>query len=150
VENPVVDIIDRAILATLRSEGRISFRELGDQVGLGPTATADRVRRLERRGVIAGYRTLIDPSALGIGLVAIVELKLDPTRDPAAFETMLASVDEVQSAYHVTGGYDYLLRMACADVSTLDHLLRGWKRDAGVVESSTRIVLAEIDLGAPA
>ncbi len=146
----MIDILDRAILGTLRSQARISFRELGDEVGLGATATADRVRRLERAGVIASYRAVVDPSALGIGLMAIVELKLDPTIDPALFEGMLATIDEVQSAYHVTGGYDYLLRMACADVATLDRLLRGWKRDAGVVESSTRIVLAEIDLGAVA
>lgn len=146
MESSALDVIDRAILAVIRDRARISWRELGDEVGLGATSTADRVRRLEQLGVISGYSTTIDPGALGMRLRAIVELKLAHGRDEREFEALLAATPEVQTAFHVTGGYDYLLLVACDEVATLDALLRGWKRDHGVLESSTRIVLADIDL----
>jgi len=143
-DSTVLDVIDRAILGLLRSRGRLSFRELGDEIGLGATATADRVRRLERLGVITGYRAEVDPAALGVGLTSIVELKLRSDTDEEAFEEMLATTPEVTRAAHVTGAYDYVLTLACPDVATLDRILRGWKRDRLVLESSTRIVLTEI------
>ena len=142
----VLDLIDRAILGLLRGAGRLSFRELGEEIGLGATATADRVRRLERLGVITGYHAEIDPGALGIGLTSIVELKLRPDTDETAFEELLAATPEVARAAHVTGAYDYVLTLACPDVATLDRILRGWKRDRLVLESSTRIVLTEVPL----
>jgi len=141
-----IDAIDRDILGVLRREGRISWRDLADRIGLGASATAERVRRLEEQGVIRGYGAQLDLGSLGIGLVAIIELKLEPSTDPDAFERLLSSTAEVQSAMHVTGVYDYLLTVACADIETLDRLLRGWKRTDGVLESSTRIVLAQIEL----
>lgn len=143
-----MDLIDRAIIGTLQRQGRISWRELGEEIGLGATATADRVRRLEQAGVITGYRAVVDPSAMGIGLTAVVELKLRPDTDDAAFERLLVATPEVTRASHVTGAYDYVLTLACGDVSALDRILRGWKHDNGVLESSTRIVLTEIDLTA--
>jgi Lrp/AsnC family leucine-responsive transcriptional regulator len=146
METPAIDFIDRDILGVLRSEGRISFRDLAERIGLGASATTERVRRLEQQGVIRGYGAVLDLAALGIGLMAVVELKLDHTTDPEAFEQLLASTVEVTSAVHVTGAYDYLLDVACADVETLDRLLRGWKRHDGVLESSTRIVLNRIQL----
>ncbi len=146
MDSVVIDSIDRDILGVLRSEGRISWRDLAERIGLGASATAERVRRLEEQGVIRGYGAQLDLGSLGIGLVAIVELKLEPSSDPDAFEVLLSSTVEVQSAVHVTGAYDYLLNVACADVETLDRLLRGWKRSDGVLESSTRIVLNQIEL----
>jgi Lrp/AsnC family leucine-responsive transcriptional regulator len=140
------DPIDREILAHLEREGRISWRELGELVGLGPTATSDRVRSLEQRGVISGYRAQINLGALGIGLEAVVEALLHPDTDSDAFEAALASTAEVRSAVHVTGHFDYLIVLACADVGSLDHILRGWKSDGGVLESSTRIILNDVDL----
>src|SRR5690606_1158070 len=89
MDSLVIDGIDRAILAELRIDGRASWRELGERVGLGPTATADRVRRLERHGVIRGYHADIDLSVLGIGLRAITELQLEAGADHDEFEAEL-------------------------------------------------------------
>jgi len=140
------DPIDREILAHLERHGRISWRELGERVGLGPTATSDRVRALEQRGAITGYAARVDLGALGISLEAVVEALLHPDTDPDAFEAELAGTPEVRSAVHVTGHFDYLIVLACADVASLDHILRGWKSDGGVLESSTRIILNDLDL----
>lgn len=145
-ETPSIDALDRVIVAELRSDGRASWREIGERVGLGPTATADRVRRLESIGVIRGYHAQIDPSALGIGLRAITELRLDPDTPYSVFEDQLRATPEVQLAFHVTGSLDYVLLLACADVPALDRLLTEWRMGGGVFESSTRIMLRDVDL----
>ena len=142
----VIDAIDRMILDELRTAARLSWRELGERVGLGPTATADRVRRLEELGVIRGYHAEVDYSALGIGLRAITELHLGRDTDPLVFEAELARTREVQSAMHVTGALDYVLLLACPDVATLDRLLSRWKAESGVEQSTTRILLRDVDL----
>lgn len=146
VDTPLIDALDHAILGELRSEGRLSWRELGERVGLGPTATADRVRRLESLGAIRGYHADVDLSVLGMGLRALTELRLAPDTPYEEFEQILRQTREVQLAYHVTGSLDYVLMLACPDVETLDRLLSEWRWDAGVLESSTRILLREVDL----
>jgi Lrp/AsnC family transcriptional regulator, leucine-responsive regulatory protein len=148
VESPVLDHLDHVILGELRSDARISWRELGDRVGLGATATADRVRRLVDLGVVVRFTTVVDPAAIGIGLRAIVDLRLGADTRPEDFERSIAHCAEVQSAFHVTGPFDYQLVLSCADVATLDSLLRGWKRDGSVTESNTRLLMTEIDLEA--
>ena len=146
METPVLDDLDRALLAELSRDARTSWRELGEQVGLGSTATADRVRRLVDTGVITRFTTVIDPASVGIGLRAIVDIRLNADTDPDMFENMLAGHVEVQQAFHVTGPFDYQLMLSCPDVATLDQLLRGWKRSGGVLESNTRIMMTEVDL----
>jgi len=145
-QTPVIDDIDLVILGELRSEGRLSWRELGQRVAMSPTATADRVRRLEQVGVLRGYHAEVDLSTLGMGLRAITEIRLARDSDHLVFEAALRETPEVQSAMHVTGALDYVLFLACADVPTLDRLLTHWRETAGVEESSTRIILREVDL----
>ncbi len=82
MDSLLIDALDRAILAELRHDGRATWRELGERVGLGPTATADRVRRLERHGVIRGYHADIDPVAVGLTITAYVAIAPQP-RKPA-------------------------------------------------------------------
>jgi Lrp/AsnC family transcriptional regulator, leucine-responsive regulatory protein len=146
MESPVVDGLDHAIIGELRSNARLSWRELGERVGLGPTATADRVRRLEQIGVLRGYHADVDLSALGMGLRAITELRLTPDTPYADFEATLRATPEVQLAFHVTGSLDYVLMLACPDVATLDRLLSRWRIEGGALESSTRILLRDVDL----
>ena len=124
----------------------MSWRELGERVGLGSTATADRVRRLESIGVIRGYHADVDLSVLGMGLRAITELRLDTDTPYERFEATLRATGEVQLAFHVTGSLDYVLMLACPDVATLDRILSTWRMEHGVLESSTRILLRDVDL----
>jgi Lrp/AsnC family leucine-responsive transcriptional regulator len=146
VDSPVIDAIDRVIIAELRGDARLSWRELGARVGLGPTATADRVRRLEQIGVLRGYHADVDLSALGMGLRAITELRLTPDTPYDEFEQTLRQTPEVQLAFHVTGSLDYVLMLACPDVAALDRLLSRWRMEGGALESSTRILLRDVDL----
>lgn len=146
MESTAIDTLDHAIIGELRAEARLSWRELGERVGLGPTATADRVRRLEQLGVLRGYHADVDPSALGMGLRAITELRLAPDAGYDEFERTLRVAPEVQLAFHVTGSLDYVLLLACPDVASLDRLLSAWRHDGLAIESSTRILLRDVDL----
>jgi Lrp/AsnC family transcriptional regulator, leucine-responsive regulatory protein len=146
MDSPVIDALDHAILDGLRDNARLTWRELGLRVGLGPTSTADRVRRLEQIGVIRGYHAEVDLSVLGMGLRAIAELRLTPEASYDEFEATLREAPEVLGAFHVTGALDYVVLLACPDVASLDRLLTSWKPGGGVFESSTRIILRDVDL----
>ena len=146
MDSPAIDVTDHVILDQLRSNARLTWRELGERVGLGPTSTADRVRRLEQIGVIRGYHAEVDLSVLGMGLRAIAELRLTPDASYEEFEATLREAPEVLGAFHVTGALDYVVLLACPDVASLDRLLTSWKPGGGVFESSTRIILRDVDL----
>jgi Lrp/AsnC family leucine-responsive transcriptional regulator len=147
LDSSEIDPLDRLIIGILSNRGRISWRDLGDEIGLSPSSTADRVRRLELRGIITGYSARVDPEFIGRGLRAVVDVRLGPHAEVAEWERHLASEPAVQSAVHVTGPFDYLLHVACTGVAELDRVLRSWKARFGG-ETSTRIMLHELDLPA--
>lgn len=96
--------------------------------------------------MIRGYHAEVDLSALGMGLRAITELRLNPDTPYDEFESTLSDAPEVQLAFHVTGSLDYVLMLACPDVAALDELLSRWRTSGGVLDSSTRILLRDVDL----
>jgi Lrp/AsnC family leucine-responsive transcriptional regulator len=136
-----MDDIDREILSVLVRDGRTSFRDLGAAVGLSANAAADRVRRLRREGIIAGFTALVDPVAQGGGIEAVVDVKMGPDQDNDGFERAIAPLTAVVEAAHLTGRADYELRVRCADAGELDALLRRLKRECGAADTETRIVL---------
>lgn len=139
-----MDDLDRAIVGALRRNARASWRELGDAIGLSANATAERVRRLEQRGVITGYTVLLDPAASGRRLVALVDVRLGSPGAVDRFEALIGRLEEVTDAAHVTGRSDYHLRVACADAAELDELIRRLKTEGGVAETDTRIALRTV------
>jgi len=140
----MLDAIDREILGELERDGRISWQELGRRVRLSPNATGDRVRRLERRGIITGYRAVVDPAALGRSLEALISVRLAPNSDAGQLEERLAAWPEVEEAVHVTGRFDFELKVTVSGPRGLDDLLVGMKRELGVAETETRLVLRRI------
>lgn len=143
-ETPAIDRIDRRIIDELRQEGRISWRELADRVHLAPSSVADRVRRLEERGLIRGYAAQVDPAAFGRSVRAVIDVGLPPGVDPAPFEALLAGRDEVAFAAYVTGQSDYTIVVDCAGAAGLDTFIRWLKADAGVARTESRFVLRPI------
>jgi Lrp/AsnC family transcriptional regulator, leucine-responsive regulatory protein len=113
-----MDEVDRSILAVLDKQGRISNTTLAEQVGLSPSPCLRRVRRLERTGVIRGYRAVIDPAAIGRSLRVLVGVRLvrHARADVLAFERAVLALPDVLCAYHVTGNYDYILHVEVADL----------------------------------
>ena len=113
-----LDRIDRRILAALQADGRLTNQALSDQVALSPSACLARVRRLEEAGVIQGYHARLDPFTLDIGLVLFAEITLDAhgADDLARFEKAIVALPQVVEASHVTGAYDYLLKVVVANM----------------------------------
>jgi Lrp/AsnC family transcriptional regulator, leucine-responsive regulatory protein len=144
VETTALDHIDREILGHLMRNARMSFRELGECVSLSANATAERVRRLENRGVIAGYRAILDPAAAGRRLVALIDVRLTGPSARERFERLIDSLDEITDAAHVTGRFDYQLRAVCEDVDRLDALLGRLKTEGGVAATDTRLALRTV------
>jgi len=140
----VIDRIDRRIVDELRENARISWRELGERVHLAPSSVADRVRRLEERGLIRGYSARVDPAAFGRTVRAVIDVGLPPGVDPAPFEALLAGRDEVAFAAYVTGQSDYTIVVDCAGAAGLDAFIRWLKADAGVARTESRFVLRPI------
>jgi DNA-binding Lrp family transcriptional regulator len=115
------DRIDDAILSALQNNARMSNKELAVEVGLAPSSCLERVRRLQRRGVLRGYRAQVDPAALGIGLEAFVSVTLTQHSRTVveAFREHVRGLRETVGVYHVAGQADFLVHVAVRDA---DHL----------------------------
>jgi Lrp/AsnC family leucine-responsive transcriptional regulator len=112
------DAIDNRILAILQANGRISNQDLADQVGLSPSPCLRRVKGLEARGTVQRYVALVDPSAVGQGLQAVVQVRLDrQTVDSVTrFEKEILKYPKVLECYLVAGDWDYVLRVVARDL----------------------------------
>lgn len=139
-----LDAIDVALVDALSVDGRATYRDLGRTVGLSPTATADRVRRLRATGVIKGFRAVVDAERLGRTVEAAVDVRLESGADRSTFAAVLRSLPAVVEAVHVTGQYDYMLRLFCSGTAELDGVLTALKERGGVVDSQTRLLLHRI------
>ena len=121
-----LDFVDRAILDTLQHDGRIPNVRLAEQVHLSESACLRRTRMLEEAGVIARYKAVVNPRAVGLPdnvFVSIALLRQDQP-DLDAFERAVCDVPEVMECYLMTGEFDYLLRVVVADASDYERVHR--------------------------
>lgn len=125
----------------LVADARVSYRDLGAAVGLSANAAADRVRRLMRAGAVRGFTAVLDPAVAGRPVEALVDVRLDRTTDSDGFGADAGRLDAVTGAQHVTGRFDWHLRLACRDTAELDRVLRRLKAELGALDTETRIVL---------
>ncbi len=148
-DDPAVgDPTDREIVRSLQKNARLTWQELGRIVHLSPQATAERVRRLEQRGVISGYAAQVDLGLLGHVVDAVVGVVAQPGADRAALEQWFVDQPGVVEAVHLTGPDDYLLRIRCRTPLELDEVLMRMKADTGAGSTQTRIVLRALPVGA--
>ena len=122
-----LDSTDRRMLAILQSEGRISNVALADRLNMSPSPCLRRLRALERDGVIAGYRAVLDRSRLGLGLTVFAALKVDVHTDQTAedISTILRAAPEVVSAHIISGAADIRLEIVVADLPAYERVLFG-------------------------
>ena len=118
-----IDQINQKILRELSRDGRLTNIELADRVGLSPSACLRRVQELERRGVIKGYRAVLDRQQTGAGFVAYITVGIsDHTKaGQESFERAISRADEVKECHNITGSVEYLLRVECADLPSYKH-----------------------------
>jgi Lrp/AsnC family leucine-responsive transcriptional regulator len=141
VKPAATDDVDLRILGLLIENGRASYASIGAAVGLSANGAADRVRRLERAGVIRGYRAQVDLESLGRGFDAILDVRLLPAAEPEEFERRAARLPGVREVVFVTGRFDYVLRLACRDAEDLDRTVRAIRTGTGVAQTETRVVM---------
>lgn len=122
-----MDRIDERILRVLEKQGRIPYVELARQVNLTPTPCIARVRRLERDGIIDGYKAVVNAERLGMALTVFIEAKLDHTTSDALerFQKTVLELDELKECYLIAGDYDYLLKVQIANIAAYRHFLSG-------------------------
>ena len=141
----ILDKYDRNILNVLQQNGRISFTDLGKQVGLTTTPCIERVRKLERAGFIKGYSARLSAKQLGKGLVVFVQISLDRTSKKTFedFRRSIQGIPSVQECYLVTGSFDFLVKARVKDMSSYRDLLEEELLNLPGVKASTSIAAME-------
>jgi Lrp/AsnC family transcriptional regulator, leucine-responsive regulatory protein len=141
----MIDGTDRKILQILQSEARTSNAEIARTVGLAPSATLERIRKLEKKGVIQGYEARLNPRAVGLGLLAYVFVKTDEDISDHTTGDHLAELPEVQEVHHVAGEDCYLAKVRAKDPESLGLLLREkFGAIPTVVSTRTTVVLETV------
>ncbi len=146
-ENRVLDRTDRKILDILQRDGRISMTDLAEQVSLSATPCSERVRRLERDGVITGYHAHLSPEALGKTLLVFVEIKLS-SKSGEVFDKVrqeLLHVPDVLECFLVSGSFDYLVKARLGGMREYHRLLGNILKKLPMrAESHSYVVMEEV------
>lgn len=145
-----LDDLDHQIVAWLAREGRASFREIGDAIGLSAPAVKRRIDRLRDGGVIERFAAVVDPAALGWTMEAFVELFAIGRTPPDRIRTALAKLPEVIGAYTVTGEADALVHIRAADTHHFEQVLERIRSEDFVTQTRSVVVLSRLlDRAAP-
>jgi Lrp/AsnC family leucine-responsive transcriptional regulator len=140
-----LDELDLKILQTLTQSGRVTWADLAQSCGVSSPAIADRVRRLEKRGVIQGYTVQLAPQSLGYDLTAFVSVSLDRPEHRPSFLHYIQTHPAIQECHHIAGDGDYLLKVRCPKTVDLERILSDEiKGLPGVVKTQTTIVLSTV------
>lgn len=141
------DDIDLKIIERLQSDGRITNAKLAAEANISPPGMIDRVKRLEKAGVIKQYAALVDPAKVGRGTMAMVMVSLAIHQLPSVedFTDAVKSLDEVLECFHITGADDFLLKVAVRDLKEYEEfVLNKLSRIRGVGKITTNMVLSTI------
>lgn len=142
-----LDATDLRILDEMQREGRISVVELSRRVNLTKTPCAERLRRLENSGVIAGYFAKLNPTVVNAGHIVMVQVQLKGTTadELDAFNAAVARVPEIQSCHMVAGGYDYLLKVRTRDIDAYRRVLgAAISKLPGVLQTHSYVVMETV------
>jgi Lrp/AsnC family transcriptional regulator, leucine-responsive regulatory protein len=135
-----VEEIDRAIVTALTEDGRLSYTDLAERVGLSVSAVHQRVRRLEQRGVIRGYAARVSYEAIGLSLTAFVAIRpLDPSQ-PDDAPDRLSALSEIEACYSVAGEDFYLLLVRVPGPTDLERVLQRIRVAANVTTRTTVVL----------
>ena len=142
-----IDKLDRRILDVLQRNGRITMTELGEKVGLSTSPCSERVKRLERQGLINGYHAHLNAELLGRSLLVFIEITLSQ-KSPQIFEVVrreISEIPEIQECHLVSGSFDYLLKARLRQMADYRDLLgKILKKIPVSAQSNSYVVMEEI------
>jgi Lrp/AsnC family leucine-responsive transcriptional regulator len=145
-----LDAIDAAILRALQDDGRMAVSALAKQIGLSGTACTERIRSLETAGAITGYAALLDGPAVGLGLVAFIEVSLERISAETFehFREAVRRIPEIEECHMVAGGFDYLLKVRVPDMAAYRRFLgEALAEVPGIRQTHSYPVMEEIKAG---
>lgn len=144
----IIDDINRRILAILQRNARTTNAEIARQIGLAPSGVLERIRKLEQKGIITGYRLSLNSRKLGFAVTCFMFIRSDDPVGDITTAQRLAEIPEVEEVHHIAGEDCYLVKLRCADNESLGRLLRERIGAIETVRSSrTSIVLETIKEG---
>jgi len=150
LDNPAtteLDELDKKILDVLQADGRISNAELARRIKLSPPATLSRIRRLEEQGIIRQYTALLDQDKMGFDMLCFINVSLQMHQfdQVEKFRAIIARMPEVLECYHITGEFDYLLKVAIRNRKDLERFVVNQLTPIpGVARIYTSLVLTEV------
>jgi len=133
-----MDRINLSLLKALSENARMSYSELGKRVHLSAPAVAERIKKLEQKGVITGYKPSLNLEKMGIPITALVECQVYRTKE-REFKTRIMTLDEVIECYNVTGPQAFILKVGVTSMSALDHLL---ERLIDLSDTNTKMIMS--------
>jgi len=147
-----LDSLDLKILKILQDEGRISNLDLSQMIGLSPAPTLERVKKLEKAGIIKGYQAVLDLYRLGLGTETFMQVSLAYNKQNAIdnFMEQIAKIDEIIECYQITGASDFILRILVKDVSAYEQLVREkLSHVTEITNMQTMVILSTIKKARP-
>ncbi len=139
-----MDAVDLKILRVLRKNARVSYLNIGKTVNLSTSAVIERIKRLEKSGVISAYTAIINGTAFDKELTALMFISLESPRFNDGFLKFVELEPDILECHYLTGNYDYMLKIVTQNPSTLELLLNKIKSQPGIMKTYTNVVLKTI------
>jgi Lrp/AsnC family leucine-responsive transcriptional regulator len=139
VTQHILGATDARILELLQADGRMPYAELGAAVGISGPAAHERVKKLEARGVIRGYAAVIDPAAVGYGIIAFTWITQAPGTKATDLTGDFALIPEIEDCHHISGEADFLLKIRARDTGDLERVIR-------LIQSTRHVFTTETDV----
>lgn len=139
---PKIDPIDAQILDLLQRDGRRSYAEIGADVGMSGPSAHERVKKLEARGFVRGYMAQVDPTAVGLGVLAFMWVTQAPGSIADDITEDFAAIAEVEACHRIAGEGDYLLKIRASDTADLERVVRQVQTTRHVYRTETDIVFS--------
>jgi Lrp/AsnC family leucine-responsive transcriptional regulator len=139
---PSIDEIDVKILELLQEDGRMQRSDIAEVVDLSISAVSDRMRKLEERGVIQGYRAVVDPKRLHLDITAFIRVSVEGSERYSGFVKRVANMKPVLEVHSITGEGSHLLKVRTKNTTTLERFLSEIQALPGITHTTTSIVLS--------
>lgn len=139
-KNDPLSQTDARILGILQGDGRRSYAELGSELGMAGPSAHERVKKLESRGVIRGYRAIVDPAAVGLGVLAFTWVTQAPGTISTDITPAFAAIAEIEECHYIAGEADYILKIRARDMEHLGEVVRRIQTTQHVFSTETDVV----------
>lgn len=137
-----IDEIDVKILELLQQEGRMKRSDVAEEVDLSISAVSERMRKLEERGVIQGYKAVVDPKRLHLDITAFIRVSVDGSEQYPAFVDRVHDMKQVLEVHSITGSGSHVMKVRSKNTTTLERFLSEIQAIPGVTQTTTSIVLS--------